>query len=64
VEVQTQGLNPRDNQEEVMGLVKLGRLLQDVEVDRIIEAGWLATLVRDMSVVLEDLGLSRIPRIP
>jgi hypothetical protein len=36
VEVQTQGLNPRDNQEEVMGLVKLGRLLQDVEVDHII----------------------------
>jgi hypothetical protein len=33
-------------------------------VDHIVEAGRLATLVRDVSKVLEDLGMPPIPEIP
>jgi hypothetical protein len=33
-------------------------------VDRVIEAGWLATLVRDVSMVLVDLCVAPIPGIP
>jgi hypothetical protein len=57
-------LNQRDNQDEQMELVELRGLLQDAEVDHIIEVGRLVTLVRDMSMVLEDLGMSPIPVIP
>jgi hypothetical protein len=44
--------------------VELRRLLQDAEADHIIEADQLATLVRDVSKVLEDLGMPPIPEIP
>jgi hypothetical protein len=44
VEKQTLGLNPRDNREELMEFVKLWRIHQDTEVDRVTEAGWLAIL--------------------
>jgi hypothetical protein len=64
VEAQTRGLNPRDNHNELMELVELQRLLQDAEVDCVIEACRLVTLVRDVSKVLEDHGMSPIPRIP
>jgi hypothetical protein len=33
-------------------------------VDRVVEAGRLATLVRDVSKVLEDFGMPPIPGIP
>jgi hypothetical protein len=61
--VQTRGLNPRDHHDELMEFVALRRLLQGVEADRTIEAGRLATLVRDVSKVLEDLGMSLSPKI-
>jgi hypothetical protein len=64
VEAQTRGLNPRDNHNELMELVELQRLLQDAEVDYVIEACRLVTLVRDVSKVLEDHGMSPIPGIP
>jgi hypothetical protein len=64
VEAQTRGLNPRDNHNELMELVELQRLLQDTEVDCVIEACRLVTLVRDVSKVLEDHGMSPIPGIP
>jgi hypothetical protein len=64
VEAQSQGLNPQDNHDELMAHVMLHGLLWDTEVDHIIEAGWLATLVRDVSKVLEDLGMFPISGIP
>jgi hypothetical protein len=64
VEVLSWGLNPRDNYEELMESIELWRFLQDSEVDRVIEAGRLAFLVRDVSKVLTDLGTSPIPGIP
>jgi hypothetical protein len=36
----------------------------DVEVDRVVEAGCLVILVRDVSKVLADLGMAPIPGIP
>jgi hypothetical protein len=62
-DVRTRGLNPRDHHDELMEFVALRRLLQGVEADRTIEAGRLATLVRDVSKVLEDLGMSLSPKI-
>jgi hypothetical protein len=47
-----------------MEFIKLWRLLRDFEVDRVIKAGWLATLVRDVSQVLANLGTPPIPEIP
>jgi hypothetical protein len=47
-----------------MEFSKLRRLLQDVEVDRVIEAGRLAILLMDMSKVLVDLSMPPIPGIP
>jgi hypothetical protein len=47
-----------------MEFIKLRRLLQDVEVDRVIEAGRLAILLTDMSKVLVDLSMPPIPGIP
>jgi hypothetical protein len=47
-----------------MEFFKLQRLLQDDEADHVIEARRLATLVRDASNVLEDLGMPPILRIP
>jgi hypothetical protein len=47
-----------------MELIELRGLLQDAEVECVIEASRLATLVRDVSKVLEDFGMSRIPGIP
>jgi hypothetical protein len=46
-----------------VGFDELRRLLQDVEADRVIEAERLATLVRDVSKVLEDLCMPPIPEI-
>jgi hypothetical protein len=63
-EAHARGLNPQDNHNELMELVELRGLLQDAEVECVIEASRLATLVRDVSKVLEDLGMSRIPGIP
>jgi alpha-D-ribose 1-methylphosphonate 5-phosphate C-P lyase len=64
VEAQARGLNPRDNHDKRMELIELSGILRDTEVDRIVEFGQLATQVRDVSKVLEDLGMSPIPRIP
>jgi hypothetical protein len=61
---QAQGLHPRDNHDGLMELIELHRLLLDAKVDCVIEAGWLVTLVRDVSKVLEDLSLSPISGIP
>jgi hypothetical protein len=33
-------------------------------VNRVVKAGWLATLVSDVSKVLVDLGMPTIPVIP
>jgi hypothetical protein len=63
-EAQNRGLNPRENRDELMEFVELRRLLQDIEVNRVIEAVWLVTLVRDVSKVLEDLGMPPIQGIP
>jgi hypothetical protein len=64
VEAQAQGLNPQDNRDEMTEFVALHQLLWDAEMDRVIEVGRLVTLVRDVSKVLEDLGMSLIPWIP
>jgi hypothetical protein len=58
------GINPWDNRDELMEFVELWRLLQDIKTDRITEVSWLAALVREVSQVLENLGLPPIPRIP
>jgi hypothetical protein len=63
-EAHTRGLNPRDNHDELMEFVELQRLLQDSEADCVIEVEWLVTLVRDVSKVLEDLGMPPILGIP
>jgi hypothetical protein len=47
-----------------MEFIELQRLLQDAEADRIVEAERLVTLVRDVSKVLEDLGMPPILGIP
>jgi hypothetical protein len=47
-----------------MEFVETWRLLQDAKADRVIEVGWLSTLVRDVSEVLMDLGMPPIPGIP
>jgi hypothetical protein len=47
-----------------MEFVETWRLLQDAEADRVVEAGRLSTLVRDVSKVLMDLGMPPIPGIP
>jgi hypothetical protein len=58
------GLNPWDNHDEPMEFIELRGLLWDVEADRVVEVSRLAALARDVSKVLEDLGMSPIPRIP
>jgi hypothetical protein len=57
------GINPQDNCEEQMEFVELHSLLLDAKVDHITEAARLAILVRDVSTVLTDLGLSPISGI-
>jgi hypothetical protein len=47
-----------------MEFIKFQRLLQDTEADRIVEAERLVTLVRNVSKVLEDLGMPPILGIP
>jgi hypothetical protein len=47
-----------------MEFIELRSLLQDVEEDHITEARQLATLVKDVSKVLVDLGIPPIPRTP
>jgi hypothetical protein len=47
-----------------MEFIELQRLLQDAEADRIVEAERLVTLVRNVSKVLEDLGMPPILGIP
>jgi hypothetical protein len=63
-EAQTWGLNPRGNRDELMVFTKLWRLLQNIEADCVIKAGRLVTLVRGVSLVLVDLGITPIPGIP
>jgi hypothetical protein len=63
-EVQTWGLNPHDDQEELMEFIELQRLLHDTEADCVTETGWLAILVRDVSKVLLDRGMPPISGIP
>jgi hypothetical protein len=48
----------------LMEFVELLWLLQDIETDRIGKAGRMAGLVREVSQVLENLGLPPIPGIP
>jgi hypothetical protein len=62
--VQAQGINPRDNRDKLMEFVMHQQLLQDVEMDCIIEVGWLAALDREVSQVLENLSLPPISGIP
>jgi hypothetical protein len=62
--VQSRELNPRDNHDELMEFVELQRHLQDAKADRVIDAEWLAILLRDVSKVLEDLGTPPIQGIP
>jgi hypothetical protein len=45
MEVQGQGLNHQDNCDELTEHVRLGRCLEEVEVERVTEAGWLAVLM-------------------
>jgi hypothetical protein len=45
-------------------LVELRRLLRYIEVNRVIKASRLATLVWEVSQVLENLGMPPIPGIP
>jgi hypothetical protein len=47
-----------------MEFIEFQRLLQDAEADRIVEAERLVTLVRNVSKVLEDLGMPPILGIP
>jgi hypothetical protein len=61
-EVQSRGLNPWDNREELMEFVELRRLLTDIEVRRITKAGRLVMLVGDVSKVLVDLGMLPVLR--
>jgi dynactin complex subunit len=63
-EAQTLELNPRDNRDELMEFVELRRLLQHAVADRVIEVGWLATLVRDVSKVLANLSMPLSWRSP
>jgi hypothetical protein len=63
-EAQSRGINPRDNCDELMEFIELRWLLQDIKVDRITEAGRLGALVREVSQVLENLGMPPIPGIP
>jgi hypothetical protein len=58
------GLNPWDNHDEPMEFIELRGLLWDIEADRVVEVSRLAALARDVSKVLEDLGMSPIPRMP
>jgi hypothetical protein len=64
VEAQSRGLNPRDNYEELMELVQLLRCHKESEVECVIEVGWLAILVRDISKVPVDLGTPPTLGIP
>jgi hypothetical protein len=64
VEAQSQDLNPRDNYEELMELTELQRCLEGAEVEHVTEAGWLAILVWDISMVLVNLGMPPILMIP
>jgi hypothetical protein len=54
----------RDNREELMELFELWKLLDEVEAERITDAGQLTVLVGDISKALVDLGMSPISRIP
>jgi hypothetical protein len=63
-EAQAQGLNPRDNHDELMEFLVLCRLLWDAEVGYVIEVGRLVTLARGVSKVLEDLHMPLVPGIP
>jgi hypothetical protein len=64
LEAWSQGLDPWDNYNELMELIKLWRCLKEVEVECIAMVGRLAILVRDISMVLVDLGMLPIPGIP
>jgi hypothetical protein len=55
-EAQSQGLNPQYHLKELMEFIKLQRLLQDAEVERVTEARRLMILVRDIFKLLVDLG--------
>jgi hypothetical protein len=59
MEAQVQGLNPRDNREELMELIELRRH----KVERVTEVGQLVVLVRDISKDLMDLGKPPNPGI-
>jgi hypothetical protein len=48
-EAQARGINPRDNRDELMEFIELRQLLQDVEMDRVTEAGRLTALMREVS---------------
>jgi hypothetical protein len=47
-----------------MKFVELRMLHQDAKADHVVKAGWLATLPRDMSKVLENLVMPPILEIP
>jgi hypothetical protein len=53
-----------DNRDELTEFIELCWLLHDTKMDHVIEADRLETMVRDVSKVLENLGMSPIPEIP
>jgi hypothetical protein len=63
-ETHARGLDPWDNQEELMELVGLRKRLEEAEVACTAVVGQLAVLVGDISKALVDLGMPAIPRIP
>jgi hypothetical protein len=64
VEVQSWGLDPWDNRDELMELVELQRHLKEAEVECAAEAERLAILVGDISKVMLDLGMPPIAGVP
>jgi hypothetical protein len=64
VEAQDRGLDPRDNWEELMELIRLRKHIKDAEVACVTEAEQLEVLVQDISKVLVDLAMPPIRRIP
>jgi hypothetical protein len=64
VEVPSWAPNHQDNHEELMEFIELQKLLKDAEIERVIEVGRLAILVRDVCKVLVDLDMPPIPEIP
>jgi hypothetical protein len=64
VEARSWGLNHWHNRKELMEFIKLWRCHKEADVKLVTEDGWLVILVKDVSKVLVDLGMSPIHGIP